>query len=59
MATTQKQVTDLAGRSAFVFVGRVVKTKAALIDGLAADNTAIVQVEHVFTAPAMFTSIVG
>jgi hypothetical protein len=59
MATTQKQVTDLAGRSAFVFVGRVVKTKAALIDGLAADNTGIVQVEHVFTAPAMFTSIVG
>ena len=59
MATTQKQVTDLAGRSAFVFVGKVVKTKAALIDGLAADNTAIVQVEHVFTGPAMFTSIVG
>ena len=38
MATTQKQVTDLARRSAFVFVGKVVKTKAALIDGLAADE---------------------
>jgi hypothetical protein len=59
MATTQKQVTDLAARSAFVFVGKVVKTKAALLEGVSADNTAIVQVEHVLTAPAMFTSIVG
>jgi hypothetical protein len=59
MGTSQKQVTELAGQSAFVFVGKVVKAKAATMADLVAPNTAIVQVEHVLNAPDMFATIGG
>jgi hypothetical protein len=59
MATTKKQVAKLATDAALVFVGKVVKLKAATMEGLAGDNTAIVQVERVLSAPEMFRAIVG
>lgn len=59
MATIKKQVSKYATESAFVFVGKVVKPKAATMEGLAADNTAIVQVERVISAPDIFTSMGG
>jgi hypothetical protein len=59
MATSKKQLAKLADAATFVFVGKVQKLKAATIDGLAGDNTAIVQVERVLSAPEMFRAIVG
>lgn len=59
MVTSKKQTSKFAADSAFVFVGKVVKPKAATIDNLAADNTAIVQVERVVSAPDMFAGIAG
>ena len=46
-------------QSAFVFVGKVAKTKAATMQDLVAPDTAIVEVEHVLNAPDMFATIVG
>jgi hypothetical protein len=59
MSVNQEQVADLAARSAFVFIGNVVRTSAATMDTLAADNTAIVRVERVLDAPDMFLAIAG
>jgi hypothetical protein len=59
MATRKQQVAKLAHKAAFVFVGKVLKLKAATMDGLAADNTAVVQVERVLSAPEIFRAIVG
>jgi hypothetical protein len=59
MATSKRQIADLASRAAFVFVGKVVRTKAALDERLTAPDTAVVEVERVLTAPAMFLSIAG
>jgi hypothetical protein len=59
MATSKKQVNKYAAESAFVFVGKVVKPKAATMEGLARDNTAIVQVERVISAPDIFSSLGG
>lgn len=59
MATSSKQASKFAAESAFVFVGTVVKTRAATMETLAADNTAIVQVDRVVSAPSMFASLGG
>lgn len=59
MATSNKQASKYASKSAFVFVGKVVKPKAATMAGLAGDNTAIVQVERVISAPDIFTAMGG
>jgi hypothetical protein len=59
MATNKKQVSKYTAESVFVFVGKVVKPKAATMEGLAADNTAIVLVERVISAPDIFTAMVG
>jgi len=59
MSISQEQVADLAARSAFVFIGNVVKARAATMDDLVADNTAIVRVERVLTAPDMFLAMAG
>jgi hypothetical protein len=59
MATSKKQLVKFATNAAFVFVGKVGKLKAATMDGLAADNTAIVSVERVLAAPEMFRAVVG
>lgn len=47
MATSKRQASKYAKEAAFVFVGRVIKPKAATMEGLAANNTAIVQVDRV------------
>jgi hypothetical protein len=59
MATSKRQASKYAAESAFVFVGRVIKPKAATMKEIAADNTAIVQVDRVISAPDMFTSLGG
>jgi hypothetical protein len=59
MATSSKQASKLSAEAAFVFVGKVVKPRAATMPELAGDNTAIVQVERVVSAPDMFASLGG
>jgi hypothetical protein len=59
MATRKKQVSNYATESAFIFVGKVVKPKAATMEGIAGSNTAIVQVERVVSAPDIFGSLGG
>jgi len=59
MAATKKQLAKIASGAPFVFVGKVGKLGAATMDGLAAKNTAIVNVERVVTAPEMFHGITG
>ena len=59
MAASPRRLRDVAARSAFVFVGTVVKTSAATMDELAADNTAIVQVDRVVSSPQMFAALGG
>ena len=56
MATSKKQVSKSPPNAAFIFVGKVVKLKAATMEGLAAENTAIVQVERVISAPDIFAT---
>jgi hypothetical protein len=59
MATSTGKASEFAAESAFVFVGKVVKARAATMEGLAADNTAIVEVERVVSSPDMFASLGG
>jgi hypothetical protein len=59
MATRKKQLSNYGAESAFIFVGKVVQPKAATMAGIAGNNTAIVQVERVITAPDMFASLGG
>jgi hypothetical protein len=59
MTTSDQRISDLAGRSAFVFIGRVAKAKASLDPSLTAADTVIVDVEEVLTSPPMFAAIVG
>jgi hypothetical protein len=56
---SQQQISRYTAQSAFIFVGRVVKLKAATIAGIGTADTAIVQVDHVVTAPAIFSAITG
>src|SRR6185369_54395 len=59
MATSKKQLSVPAADAAFVFVGKVVKAKAATMERLASDNTAIVHVDRVVSAPEMFKALGG
>lgn len=59
MASSSKQVAKFAADSAFVFVGTVVQPRAAMMEGVASDATAIVQVDQVVAAPPMFTAMAG
>ncbi len=54
-----KRSSAMAPDAAFVFVGRVVKSKAATMEELVAENTAIVAVERVVSAPEMFRALGG
>lgn len=56
---SKQQTSKFAAQSAFVFRGKVIKLKAATLEGVDTDSTAIVQVDHVITAPPMFTAING
>src|SRR3954453_14659708 len=57
MATSKKQLANIAGDAPFVFVGKVQKVGAATMEELAAKNTAIVSVERVVNVPEMFHGI--
>ena len=58
MATRRKTGSETAP-APLVFIGHVVKAKAATLPDIATTNTAIVAVDHVVAAPAMFASIAG
>jgi hypothetical protein len=58
MAGTQK-VKKLAAESAFVFRGKIIKLKAATVPAIPTTNTAVVQVDDVVNAPAVFHGIAG
>jgi len=59
MATRKKPAIEPTPDAAFVFIGKVVKTKAATIDSIAGNDTAIVEVQRVVKAPEMFASVAG
>lgn len=56
---SKQQLDKYAAQSAFVFSGTVVKVKAATLDDIVTDDTAVVQVDHVISAPDMFASLAG
>ncbi len=58
MAGTQN-LDKLAAQSAFVFTGKIIKLKAATVPGIPTANTAVVQVDDVVNAPAVFQGIAG
>lgn len=45
--------------AAFVFTGKVIKSKAALMDNIITKNTLIVQVQHILKAPPIFDGLTG
>ncbi len=56
---SRKQADSPAEHAPLVFIGHVAKAKAATLAGIAAADTAIVAVDHVVQAPALFTTIGG
>lgn len=56
---SKQQTHTYAAQSTFVFTGKVIKLKAATLDGINTDNTAVVQVDHVVTAPPAFAGLSG
>jgi len=56
---SKQQIKTYAAQSTLVFTGKVIKLKAATLDGIKTDNTAIVQVERVVTAPPAFAALGG
>lgn len=56
---TQHEISRYTDQSAFIFIGKVIKPKAATLPDIDTANTAIVEVEHVVTAPAIFSAIGG
>jgi hypothetical protein len=57
--TSKQQINKYAAEATFVFVGKVVKLKAATLEGIQTDNTAVVEVEHVVTGPPIFLALRG
>lgn len=57
--SSKSDIKKYAAQSAFVFTGKVIKTKAATMQPLAASNTIIAEVVHIINAPPMFTSVNG
>jgi len=53
------QINDNKAHATFVFIGKVVKMKAATMPDIPVDNTLIVQIDHIIQAPAMFATITG
>ena len=56
---SKQQISKYVAQSSFVFTGKVVKLKAATMSGIKTDDTAVVQIDHIVTAPAMFTALSG
>src|ERR1017187_3655339 len=56
---SKQQVRKYAAQAAFVFIGTVVKRKAATVPGIQTNDTAVVHIDHIVTAPAMFTALNG
>jgi hypothetical protein len=57
--TSKQQISKYAAEATFIFVGKLVKLKAATVEGIQTDNTAIVDVDHVVTGPPMFLALRG
>ena len=57
--SAKNDIKKYAAQSAFVFTGKVVKSKAATMQQLAGDDTAIMEVIKIVNAPAMFASVSG
>jgi hypothetical protein len=55
--TNEKLLKKYTAESTFIFTGKVLKSKASLIEGVITDNTLVMQVDHVITAPAIFSGI--
>lgn len=53
------QITDNEAQAAFVFTGKVIKSRAATMPEIPTEDTLIVQIEHIIKAPAMFSSLTG
>ena len=58
MASQQDSSSD-TDHAALIFIGKVIKLKAATLADIGTDNTAIVQVDHVVAAPPIFSAITG
>lgn len=56
---SKQQIRSYAAQSKFIFTGKVIKLKAATLDGIDPGNTAVVQVDQVVAAPPAFTSLSG
>jgi hypothetical protein len=56
---TRQQTPTPAEPTPFVFTGRIVELKAATLPDIASDRTAIVEVDHVVSSPAMFAALTG
>ncbi len=56
---TRQKTRKSAEPTPFVFTGRIVKLNAATLPDIACDRTAIVQVDHVVSSPAMFAAVTG
>jgi hypothetical protein len=56
---TKQQVAKYAAQSAFIFKGKVLKSKATTIPNIPTDDTAIVHVDEVLTSPPMFAALQG
>ena len=55
----KNKLKDDEAHAAFVFTGKVIKSKAAIIESVDTKNTLIVEILHIIKAPAMFSSLTG
>ena len=53
------KIKDDEAHAAFVFTGKVIKSKAALMENVINKNTLIVQVQHIIKSPSQFSAIAG
>lgn len=56
---SKQQIRSYAAQSKFIFTGKVVKLRAATLDRIDTNNTAVVQVDQVIAAPPAFASLSG
>ncbi len=57
--SSKSDIKKYAAQAAFVFTGKVIKSKAATMQNIAGSNTMILEVVKVINAPAMFASVGG
>jgi hypothetical protein len=57
--SSKSDIMKYAAQSAFIFSGKVIKSRAATMKDIASSNTVIMEIIHVMTAPTMFAHISG